>query len=214
MDLLERALPLLYDALVLTLFLGLTSYGIGSVIGLFGALARMSSSKPARYASAGFVAVFRGTPLLVQVLLIYFGLPQFGITIGAIPSAIIALAIHEGAYLTEIYRSGVLSVGAGQHEAAHSLSMNQTQTMRRVVLPQAVRIAVPPAGNRLITAMKDTSLASVITVQELTGVARTVGSATFRYVEMFVMIAVVYLIINTVLSAGVERLEKRLARPY
>jgi L-cystine transport system permease protein len=214
MALLERALPLVGDALVMTLFLGFTSFVIGSIIGLFGALGRLSKYRALRYLSATFVTVFRGTPLLVQILLIYFGLPQFGIVISPVPAAIIALSLHAGSYLIENFRSGVISVERGQREAAHSLSMTHAQSMRRIVLPQAIRIALPPVGNRLVALMKDTSLASVITVTELTRVASTVGSATFRYVEMFTIAAAVYLVINTVLSMGQEVFERRLARPY
>ncbi|MGH3927696.1 MAG: amino acid ABC transporter permease, partial [Pseudonocardiaceae bacterium] len=184
------------------------------VLGLVGALARMSARRPLRYLAVAYVSIVRGTPLLVQILLIYFGLPQLGIVVEPIPSAIAALSLNVGAYLTEDFRAGVLSVERGQREAAHTLSMTYPQALRRVILPQAVRIALPPVGNRLIALMKDTSLASIITVVELTRVANAVGSATFRYVEMFIIVAAVYWLINALLSAGQEGLERRLARPY
>lgn len=214
MSLISRALPLMGQAVVITVFLGVTSFAIGSVIGLVGALARMSSRRTLRYLAVGYVSVFRGTPLLVQILLIYFGLPQLGIVVEPIPSAIAALSLNVGAYLSEDFRAGVVSVDKGQREAAHTLSMTYAQALRRVILPQAVRIALPPVGNRLVALMKDTSLASVITVVELTRVANAVGSATFRYVEMFLIVAAVYWIINAFLSAGQEGLERRLSRPY
>ncbi|MGH8905976.1 MAG: amino acid ABC transporter permease [Egibacteraceae bacterium] len=214
MSLISRALPLLGQAVVITLLLGLSSFAIGSVLGLVGALARMSARRPLRYLAVAYVSIVRGTPLLVQILLIYFGLPQLGIVVEPIPSAIAALSLNAGAYLTEDFRAGVLSVERGQREAAHALSMTYPQALRRVILPQAVRIALPPVGNRLIALMKDTSLASIITVVELTRVANAVGSATFRYVEMFIIVAAVYWLINALLSAGQEGLERRLARPY
>ena len=214
MSLVNRALPLLGQAVAVTLLLGLSSFAIGSVLGLVGALARMSPKRPLRYLAVAYVSIVRGTPLLVQILLIYFGLPQLGIVVEPIPSAIAALSLNAGAYLTEDFRAGVLAIERGQREAAHTLSMTYPQALRRVIFPQAVRVALPPVGNRLVALMKDTSLASIITVVELTRVANAVGSATFRYVEMFVIVAAVYWLINALLSAGQEGLERRLARPY
>jgi len=213
-DLVSRALPLLGQAVIITLLLGITSFLIGSVIGLIVALGRLSPHRLPRYLAVAYVSIVRGTPLLIQVLLIYFGLPQIGIVLAPIPAAIAALSLNGGAYLSENFRAGVLSVDRGQREAAHSLSMSYPQSLRRVILPQAARIALPPVGSRFIAIMKDTSLASVITVFELTRLANMVGSATFRYIEMFVIVAVVYWLINTVLSIGQEALERRLARPY
>lgn len=214
MDLVERALPLLGQATLITLYLGVTSFVIGCVIGLAVALARLSTNRVARWLAVAYVSVVRGTPLLIQLLLIYFGLPQLGLVIAPIPAAIAALSINGAAYLSENFRAGVLAVDPGQREAAHSLSMTYGQTLRRVVLPQATRIAVPPVGSRFIAIMKDTSLASVITVVELTRVANTVGSATFRYIEAFLVVAVVFWLINSIFSIGQELLERRLARPY
>lgn len=214
MDLIARALPLMGQAVLITLFLGITSFLIGSVIGLCVTLARLSVHRILRYVAIGYVSVVRGTPLLIQILLIYFGLPQLGLVIAPIPAAIAALSINGSAYLSENFRAGVLSVNRGQREAAHSLSMSYTQSLRRVILPQAIRIAVPPVGSRFIAIMKDTSLASVITVFELTRLANMIGSATFRYMEMFLIVAFVYWMINAIFSAGQEVLERRLARPY
>ena len=214
LDLIDRTLPFLGQAVLITLFLGISSFLIGSVIGLGIALARLSPFRVLRYLAVGYVSVVRGTPLLIQLLLIYFGLPQLGLVIDPIPAAIAALALNGSAYLSENFRAGVLSVHRGQREAAHSLGMNYQQSMRRVILPQAARIAVPPVGSRFIAIMKDTSLASVITVFELTRLANMVGSASFKYIEMFLIVAFVYWAINAVFSAGQEMLERRLARPY
>lgn len=214
MDLIDRTLPLLGPAVLITLFLGITSFAIGSVIGLFVALARLSAYRILRYLAVGYVSVVRGTPLLIQMLLIYFGLPQVGVIISPIPAAVAALSLNGSAYLSENFRAGVISVHRGQREAAHSLSMTYAQSMRRVILPQAARMALPPVGSRFIAIMKDTSLASVITVSELTRLANQVGSATFQYIEMFVIVAFVYWVINATFSAGQEALERRLARPY
>lgn len=214
MDLVERTLPFLAQATAVTLLLGISSFLIGSVLGLGITLARLSRFRALRYLAVGYVSVVRGTPLLIQILLIYFGLPQLGVVISPIPAAIIALAMNGSAYLSENFRAGILAVHRGQSEAAHSLSMSYSQTMRRVILPQATRIALPPVGSRFIALMKDTSLASVITVFELTRLANMIGSATFQYIEMFALIAAVYWAINATFSIGQELLERRLARPY
>ncbi len=214
MDLLDRVLPLLDRALATTLFLGLSSFVIGSILGLFLALARLSTLRPLRIFAVAYVSVFRGTPLLVQILLVYFGLPQLGVVLEPIPSATLALSLNAAAYLSENFRSGILAVEKGQREAASALGMTPGQALRRVVLPQAVRVAIPAVGNRLVALMKDTSLASVVTVVELTRLAEQVGSATFRYMEMFVIVAIVYWIINNLLAVGQALLERRLARAY
>jgi cystine transport system permease protein len=214
LDLIARALPLLAQGLAITLFLGLLSFTIGAVLGLALALARISTRRALRWLAVAYVSVFRGTPMLVQLLLIYYGLPQLGITLEPIPSAIIALSLNAGSYLSENFRSGILGVERGQREAAYAIGMSYAQALRRIILPQAGRIALPSLGNRLIALMKDTSLASVVTVVELTRVAERVGSATFRYIEMFVIVAVVYWIVNSILSLGQESLERRLGRAY
>lgn len=214
MSLLERALPQLVEGVRITLLLGVASFAIGAVLGLALALARVGSIRPLRLVAVTYVSVFRGTPLLVQILLIYFGLPQLGMTIEAIPAAILALSLNAASYLSENFRAGLLGVDQGQREAAASLGMGYAQALRRVILPQAVRIALPGVGNRLIALMKDTSLASVVTVVELTRVAERVGSATFRYMEMFLVVAAIYWAVNTLLAVGQEALERRLARAY
>lgn len=214
MDLLARAFPLLVDALGMTVFLGVTSFLIGSVIGLVVALARLFGGPIPRAIAVGYVSILRGTPLLIQLLLIYFGLPQFGIILQPVPAAIIALSLHAGAYLAENFRAGILAVDKGQWEAAYSLGMSFAKAFRRVAFPQAARVAIPPVGSRFIALMKDTSLASVVTVVELTAVAESIGSSTFRYLEMFAIVAAIYWAINSLLSVGQEVLERRLARAY
>lgn len=214
MDLIGRSFPLLIEGLSITLLLGISSFVMGCVLGLAIALARLSTASLLRRLAVAYVSIFRGTPLLVQILLIYFGLPQFGILIEPIPSAMLALTLNVASYLSENFRAGITAIDRGQREAGFSLGMTYGQTLRRVILPQAIRIVTPPVGNRLIGLMKDTSLASVVTVVELTRVAERVGSATFRYMEMFVIIAIIYWVINTTLSIGQEALERRMARAY
>lgn len=213
-ELFQRAAPFLLEALGVTIFLGVTSFAIGSSIGLAVALVRMSRMRALKAVAVSYVSIFLGTPMLVQILLIYFGLPQIGISIDPIPSGIVALSLNVGAYQSENFRAGLLGVDHGQREAAASIGMSYGQSMRRIIFPQALRIALPPIGTRFIALMKDTSLVSVITVTELTRVAERVGSATFRYLEMYLIVAAIYWLLNFVLSLGQAAIERRLARPY
>lgn len=213
-ELFQRAAPFLVEALGVTVFLGVTSFAIGSTIGLSVALVRMSKLHLLKAVAVTYVSIFLGTPMLVQILLIYFGLPQIGISIDPIPSGIVALSLNVGAYQSENFRAGLIGVDHGQREAAHSIGMSYWQSMRRIIFPQALRIALPTIGTRFIALMKDTSLVSVITVTELTRVAERVGSATFRYLEMYLIVALIYWLLNFVLSIGQAAIERRLARPY
>ncbi|KAF1049825.1 amino acid ABC transporter permease [Xylophilus sp.] len=212
LELFNRALPLLQKAVLVTLTLGFSAFFCGCALGLVVALARISPYRPLHWLAFAYVSVFRGTPLLIQILLIYFGLPSYGIVLGPVPSALLALSLFAAAYLSENFRSGILAVDRGQWEAAWSMGMGYWKTLRRVVLPQACRIALPPLGSRLIALMKDTSLASTVTVVEVTRVAEQLGAATFRYMEMFLMVGAVYWLINQVLTLLQTWLESRLSR--
>lgn len=210
--LLVRALPLLWPALAMTLFLGFVSFAIGCVIGLLIALARLSPFRAARVFAFAYVSIFRGTPLLVQLLLVYFGLPEFGLVLDPVTASIIALSLFSAAYLSENFRAGILGVEKGQWEAAVSLGMSYPRVLSRVVLPQGLRLAIPPVGSRLIALMKDTSLASTITVVELTRVADEIGAATFKYLQMFLLIGIIYWAINQILTLAQLGVEARLSR--
>lgn len=214
MDLLINSFPLLIDGLTITLLLGVVSFVLGSALGALVALARISGVRVLRAVAISYVSIFRGTPLLIQILLIYFGLPQIGIRLEPIPSAILALTLFAAAYLSENFRGGILGVDVGQWEAANSMGMPYWRTFRRIVFPQAIRIATPAVGSRFIALMKDTSLASVVTVVELTRVAESIGSSTFRYMESFFLIGAIYWLINTLLSIGQGVLERRMGRAY
>lgn len=214
MELFIRALPLLKEAVLVTLGLGLSAFFCGCVLGLMIALARISPFAPLRWFAFTYVSVFRGTPLLIQILLIYFGLPTYGIVIGPIPSALLALSLFAAAYLSENFRSGIMAVDKGQWEAAWSMGMGYWKTLFRIVLPQATRIALPPVGSRLIALMKDTSLASTVTVVELTRVAEQMGATTFRYMEMFLIVGAIYWFINQVLTLLQTWLESHLSKRY
>jgi cystine transport system permease protein len=214
LELFLRTLPLLKTAVLVTLGLGLGAFVLGSILGMGVALLRNSPLRLLRAIAFMYVSIFRGTPLLVQILLIYFGLPHYGITLSPIPSALLALTLFSAAYLSENFRSGINAVDPGQWEASLAMGMGYWTCLRRIILPQAVRIALPPVGSRLIALIKDTSLASTITVVEMTRVAEQVGAATFRYMEMFLMIGFVYWLINQVLTLIQTYLEGRMTRRY
>jgi polar amino acid transport system permease protein len=154
----------------------------------------------------------RGTPLIVQIIFIFFALPQVGIVLPAIEAGIIALSFNYGAYMTEIFRAGIQAVPRGQREAAEALAMPERLVMRRVVLPQAVRIVIPAVGNEFIAMIKDSALVSVIAVPELLWRARRVGSRHFRTLEALLIAAAVYWILTIIFSIFQERLERRMAR--
>ena len=194
--------------------LGLGSFVLGSSLGLMVALARISDFAVLRWLAFAYVSIFRGTPLLVQILLLYFGLPYYGIVLDPVPAALLALTLFSASYLSENFRSGIIAVDRGQWEAAQSLGMGYWKTMVRVILPQGLRIAIPSVGSRLIALIKDTSLASTITVVELTRVADQVGAATFRYMEMFLMVGFIYWLINQILTIIQTILEGRITRRF
>jgi cystine transport system permease protein len=214
MDTLASSAPALLQGLAVTLVLGLVSFVLGFGLGAVIALARISSFFPLKMAAVTYVSVFRGTPLLIQIMLVYFGLPQLGLKFPPIPSAILTFTLYSAAYLSENFRGGILAVEKGQWEAADSMGMARGRTLTRIIFPQAVRTAMPAIGNRFIALMKDTSLASVITVVELTRVAESVGSSSFRYVEAFAVAGLGYWLINTSLSVGQAALERRMGRAY
>jgi L-cystine transport system permease protein len=211
-DLFLRAAPLLATAVPMTLFLGGISFVFGSALGLGVALLRLSRLAPLQWTAFAYVSIFRGTPLLVQILLVYFGLPRLGIVLEPLPSAILALTLFSASYLSENFRAGILSVDKGQWEASSSLGLSGWKTFTRIIFPQALRIAMPSVGSRLIALMKDTSLASSITVVELTRVAEQIGAASFRYLEMFLMVGAIYWVINQVLTLLQMLVEARLSR--
>ena len=205
---------MLEKAVLVTLGLGLSSFVLGSILGMLIALARIAPFKPLRWLAFSYVSVFRGTPLLIQILLIYFGLPNYGITIDPIPAALLALTLFSAAYLSENFRSGINAVDKGQWEAAWAMGLGYRKTLTRIILPQGLRIAIPPVGSRLIALMKDTSLASTVTVVELTRVADQMGATTFRYMDMFIIVGTIYWIINQVLTILQTWLEEKLSRRY
>ena len=200
----------LVQAAGVTVYISLLSIFFACVLALFGALARLSKSGAAFSVATFYISFFRGTPLLLQVYLIYLGLPQVGLTLPAVPSGVIALSLCYGAYMAEIFRAGIEGVPHGQREAARALGLKERLILWKIVLPQAMRLIVPPVGNQFIAMLKDSSLVSVMGVWELMFVARTAGRAEFRHLEMLITAAILYWI----LSIGLELVQVRLEAYY
>lgn len=196
----------------LTVGLTFGAMALAMVLGLVLALLRSAPSRPVRAAARVYVDFFRGTPLLLQLFYLYFVLPYAGVRIPALVAGIAGLALNYAAYLSEVYRATIAAVDAGQRQAAHALGLSEADLMRRIVLPQALRIAIPPIGNYFIAMFKDTALVAVISVQDLLFRAEALANTTYRYVEVFTIAFVIYFAISYPASMAVQRLERRLER--
>ncbi|WP_045856918.1 amino acid ABC transporter permease [Raoultella terrigena] len=203
---------MLYAGLVFTIPITLISFALGLGLGFVAALIRLYGPRPLRLLVRFYVWVIRGTPLLVQLFLIFYALPGIGITLDAFPAAVIGFTLNVGAFTSEVIRATLLSVAKGQWEAAHSIGMNWWQSLRHIILPQAARVAVPPLSNTFISLVKDTSLASVITVPELFLAAQRIAAVTYQPLILYTEAALIYLLISSVLSYLQSRLEARLEK--
>lgn len=204
--------PLLMGGLQGTIPLSLASFALGLILALVVALMRISSNRLVSWAARAYISVIRGTPLLVQLFVIFFGLPSIGVTIDPWPSAVIAFSLNVGGYAAEVIRAAILSVPKGQWEAGYTIGMPRVQTLRRIILPQAARVSVPPLSNTFISLVKDTSLASLILVTEMFRVAQQIAAFSQEFMVLYVEAAVIYWVFCLVLSAGQVRLERRLDR--
>ena len=204
--------PLLRAGLLFTVPLTLITFVGGIALGFLLALGRLYGSKPLVALVRFYVWLIRGTPLLVQLFLIFYGLPSAGITLDAFTAAVIGFTLNVGAYTSEVIRATLDAVPKGQWEASYSIGMNWFQAMRRIVLPQAARIAVPPLSNTFISLVKDTSLAAAVTVPELFQAAQRIAAATYEPLILYIETAVIYLLFSSVLSALQNKLEARLTR--
>ena len=185
---------------------------VGLTLGFLTALARLYGSRPLVSLARFYVWIIRGTPLLVQLFVIFYGLPSVGILLDAFPAALIGFTLNVGAYSSEIVRAVIASIPKGQWEASYSIGMNWWQALRRTVLPQAARTAVPPLSNTFISLVKDTSLAAAVTVPELFQAAQRIVATTYEPLIIYIEAALIYLALSSVLSALQDRLERRLAR--
>ncbi|MGR0321049.1 amino acid ABC transporter permease [Agromyces sp. ZXT2-3] len=209
---LESFWPIVWGGVSGTIPLSLASFAIGLVLALGVALMRLSKNRIVSRVARFYISVIRGTPLLVQLFVIFYGLPSIGLTIDPWPSAIVAFSLNVGGYAAEVIRAAILSVPKGQWEAAYTIGMSPATTLRRVILPQAARVSVPPLSNTFISLVKDTSLASLILVTELFRVSQQIASATFEFMLIYLEAALIYWLFCLLLSGGQSMLEKRLDR--
>lgn len=211
LNLILNCLPYLVKGAVMTIELTIIAICFGLIIGLIIALAKISNksilSKPASF----YTWVIRGTPLLLQLYFLYYGLPQVGITLSSFVAASLGLSMCAGAYIAEIIRAGIESIDKGQMEAARSLGMTYFQAMRRIIIPQAYRRMIPPLGNEFIALLKDSSLVSTIAMVDLMRTANQMYATTFRPLEIFITAAVLYLMMTSFFTVGFDKIEKRLA---
>ena len=201
--------PMLKALVLGTIPLTAASFVLGLALALVVALMRLSPVRVVSGIASVYVSIIRGTPLLLQLFLIYYGLPSVGVQFDPFPAAIIALSLNVGGYAAEVIRAAILSVPKGQWEAASTIGMGYTTTLRKVVLPQATRNAIPPLSNTLISLVKDTSLASTVQVGELMRKAQEVAAPTFQFFELYAVAAAYYWVVCHLLSLVQNRLEKR-----
>ena len=209
MDILLSSIwPIIKAGLLVTIPLSLIAFAIALVIAVVTALARISNYRLLRWFFGAYVWVFRGTPLLVQLFIIFFGLPKMGITLDAWAAAIITFSLNTGAYASESIRASILAIPKGQWEAAQSLGMTYWQMLRRVIAPQTVRISLPSVANDFIDLVKGTSLVASITLADLFMVGQQITARTYEPLMIYSLCAVIYLIFISVLMIIQNRLEK------
>ncbi|MDR0479776.1 MAG: amino acid ABC transporter permease, partial [Burkholderiaceae bacterium] len=213
MNVVVSSLPVLFKGTLLTIKFAVASMAFGLVVGAVFALMAISAQPALRAIARCYVSIMRGTPLLVQIFVVYYGLPGIGITLDPTSAGIFTLTANAGAYLSESMRGAILGIDNGQWQAAHSLGLSHPQTLRYVIGPQALRLAVPSLSNTLISLIKDTSLVSVITVTELLRSAQEAIASTYKPLPLYITAAVIYWILSTVLSWVQHRVEARLALP-
>jgi polar amino acid transport system permease protein len=207
----NKWIPFILTGVPVTLFVSGTAIMLAIVLAILGALGRLSANPLPNAVASFYVSFFRGTPLLLQILFIYLALPQAGIVIPELPTGILALGLNYGAYMTEIFRAGIQAVPHGQVEAAQSLGMSGRTTFLRIVVPQAFRIVTPAIGNDFVAMLKDSSLVSVIAVQELLWRAQAAGRPTLQSMQTLLIAALVYWIMTIFFSLFQGRLERRMA---
>lgn len=205
-------LPILLQGMGMTVLVTLCALVLATLLGIVWALMRTSGIRWLAWPAMAFTNTIRGIPILVQLFYIYFVLPELGVDLNAFQAGVLGLGIAYSAYMGEVFRSGILAVDPGTIEAAQSLGMTRARVLTRVVLPQAVRIVLPPYGNNLIMLLKDSSQASVITVAEMSTQARLIAASTFKNQEVWTLVALLYLCLSVPLILLVAWLEKRFGR--
>ena len=210
----QSALGALSLGLLMTVFLTILSGGTSLIAGVFVALAKMSKRKWLSFITGAYVTLIRATPLLVQLIFIYYALPFIGIRLNPLSAAYIGLCLNVSAYLSEVYRGGIEAVPKGQRDAAYALGMKHSTAMRRVIFPQAFRNLIPTLGNYMVSLFKDTSLASVVTIQELMFKGQIIAAQNYDYMTIYSMVFILYFIVGYPSIKGVNFLEKRMKTGY
>lgn len=205
-----KILPQLWQGFLMTLLLSVLGMIFATVIGMFVGIARLSKSRWLTIPTTLYVEIVRGTPLMLQILIIYYALPSIGINLEKIPAGVFALAFCYGAYISEIFRAGIQSIERGQVEAARSIGMTTAQSMRYVILPQAIRRILPPLTNDFVAMLKDSSLVAIIALFELTTTARYISTSSGNVFTPYIGAALFYLLITIPVSRLVVLLEKKL----
>jgi len=209
----ENVGPLL-GGLLITVELTFVVITLSLVCGLFVALAGMSPLAPLRWLVKAYIEVIRGTPLLLQLIYVYYVLPEIGIRLDAFTAGVLALTLNYSAYISEVYRSGIQAIAKGQHDASAALGMTRALSMRRIILPQAIRIVVPTLGNYFIGLFKDTALCSAVSIQELVFTAQVHAALNFQYFTLYTVVAAMYFVVSFPAARLVSYLERVTKRGY
>lgn len=210
LSLVVKYIPFLLEATVLTIQISIISIVVSIILGLVSAMMRISKFKILQIISNAYMEFIRGVPLLVQLYLVYYVMPEIGITLDAFSASVIGLGIYGGAYVSEVFRGSIEAIPYGQMEAARSLGMSYFLAMRKVVMPQALRISLPPLGNQFIITLKNSSLCSVITANELMHTSARFASVNFAFLEFFVVASLIYFAMTYILSKLLGIVEKKL----
>ena len=208
-----EVLPILGEASVVTLQATVMGFALALVLGLVFAIGRMAGPAWLRLAVAGMVEFVRSTPLLIQIFFLYYVMPEFGLTLDAMPAGVLALGLHYGAYCSEVYRAGLENVPRGQWEASLALNLSPWTTFKDILLPQAIPPVVPALGNYLVALFKETPLLSVIAVLELMQTAKILGSESFQYTEPITLVGLFFLVFSLVSAALIRQVERWLNPP-
>ncbi|NML30338.1 amino acid ABC transporter permease [Paraburkholderia antibiotica] len=204
--------PVLMQGVLTTIAITASALVIATVLGLVWALLRVSGVASLAHASRVLTNVLRGVPIIVILFYMYFVMPEFGVSLSAFQAGALGLGIAYSSYMAEVFRAGIEAVDSGQYEAAQSIGMSRMKLMRRVVLPQAFRIALPPYGNNVVMMLKDSSQTAVITVVELSMQSKLIAAATFKSATIFTLVALIYLVMSLPMMYGIGRLERRLGK--
>jgi His/Glu/Gln/Arg/opine family amino acid ABC transporter permease subunit len=213
-ELIDDYTPALLKGLAVTVELTFIVISASLILGIFVALARLSRFRAIRVVTTAYVEVIRSTPLLLQLIYIYYVLPNFGIVLPPFLAAAVALTINYTAYISEVYRSGIQAISKGQYDASYAIGMTRGLSMRRIILPQAIRVVIPALGNYFISLFKDTALAAVITVQELLFSGQIIAARSFAYFTVYTMAGILYFMVGYPSTIFVKYLEKVSQRGY